>query len=95
VRRNLEPLTAHLARDFIVHTDEMVLDLFEQRAVAFTGPGRNPPFSCTPYPPYRIVASAPATRTLQPCRSLLRLFIEKVSFVHLVRLQQWAVNSRR
>jgi len=88
VRRDLEPFPTRLARHFVVDTDEVVLHLLKQRAVAFARAGGNLRFPGPAQPPYGVVVRAAATGTLQPGGSLLGLLVEEVTFVHALSVQQ-------
>jgi hypothetical protein len=49
-RRDLEPLPAGLADDFIVHTDQVVAELRELRPIALVRAGRQLVFLLPPDP---------------------------------------------
>src|SRR5687767_4826972 len=82
VRRDLEPLAARLARDVVVHANQVILRLLEQRAVARVGPAGKLRLLGAPHPADAVLVGPPAPRTLERVLALFRFLREKLTFVH-------------
>ena len=79
---NLESLATGFERHVIIDTDEVILGLFEQSAVARVGARGHVRFLRAPNPSNRVVVGASAARTLEPCGTLFGLLGKELSFVH-------------
>src|SRR4030095_14847644 len=82
MRRYLEALPARLTDEVVIHADQVVLRFPKQDTIVVVGARRDLRLLRAAQPLDRIVVGTTATRTLKLGRSLLRLFGEKLTFVH-------------
>ena len=81
LRRNVEFLSAGLARDRVVDTDHVVAELGEQRAIAVVGARRDARLPGPHDPPHLVLVSAPASGTRQMVGTGVVAALEKIALV--------------
>ena len=83
VRGDFEPLVTGLAGHIVVHADEVVFRLFEERPVAGIRASWKLRFLRPPNPSDRVIIRPFAAGALKPGRPLLGLLCKELSFIHI------------
>jgi hypothetical protein len=80
-RGDLEALTARLAHDLVVHTNQMIAQLRKLRTITLVGASREAILLRSPYPPDRVLIGATAPRATQSLGAVFVFVEEECAFV--------------